>query len=182
MNKTKEETWKEIPNTNGTYSASSDGQIRSNDRKVIYSDGREYFYKGKVLVPAFTTQGYLKVVICDSEKNINKAVHRSVAEAFIPNPNNLPCVCHKNDIKTDNQIENLFWGTVKDNCQDKVRKGRQKSGTRKLNLEQVSEIRELLKTKITQKEIAREFDISQSCISEINSQKSYYSPINQVIV
>jgi len=45
-------------------------------------------------------------------------VHRLVAEAFIPNPENLPCVCHRDDNPLNNHVDNLFWGTQADNIRD----------------------------------------------------------------
>ena len=47
-------------------------------------------------------------------RNITKRVSRIVATAFLPNPNNLPVVMHKNNNKLDNRVENLQWGTVDD--------------------------------------------------------------------
>ena len=64
-----------------------------------------------------------------NNKTKRHKVHRLVAQTFIPNPNNLPCVLHENDIKTDNRVSNLFWGTHQDNIEDKVKKGRQSKGS-----------------------------------------------------
>lgn len=50
-------------------------------------------------------------------RHISKRIHRLVAEAFIPNPENLPIVMHKNNDKQDNTVENLKWGTVSENTQ-----------------------------------------------------------------
>jgi len=62
-------------------------------------------------------QGYKYCGIYDvgQGKNISRRVHRVVAETFIPNPNHLPVVGHKNNIKTDNRVENLYWTTISEN-------------------------------------------------------------------
>ena len=51
-------------------------------------------------------------------------IHRLVAEAYIPNPLELPCVCHKDNDRTNNHVENLYWGTHKENSQQMVKDGR----------------------------------------------------------
>jgi hypothetical protein len=68
----------------------------------------------KLLSPVINTNTrYCQVKFYDKDLKRQKCLsaHRLVAEAFIPNPNNYPMVCHKNNIKTDNRIENLYWGT-----------------------------------------------------------------------
>ncbi len=59
--------------------------------------------------------GYLHVVLTINKKRYNKYVHRLIAQAFIPNPENKPCVNHINGIKTDNRVENLEWATQLEN-------------------------------------------------------------------
>ena len=71
------------------------------------------FYK---LTPTPVHNGYYTV----------KIVHRLIALAFIPNPNNYPIVCHKDNNPTNNKPENLYWGTQSHNMQQMVRDGRQR--------------------------------------------------------
>ena len=58
------------------------------------------------------TQGYYEVCLYNNGKDKYYRVHRLVAEAFIPNPDNLPCINHKDEDKTNNCVENLEWCTV----------------------------------------------------------------------
>lgn len=66
---------------------------------------------GRALRPFKTKKGYLRVQLCNNNGYKNFRVHRLVAQAFIPNPDNLPCVNHKDEDKTNNNVENLEWCT-----------------------------------------------------------------------
>lgn len=70
---------------------------------------------GDILKPTLNTWGYPSVTLCSSGKRKNIAVHRLVAEAFIPNPYNLPEVNHLDENKTNNSVSNLEWTTKKAN-------------------------------------------------------------------
>ena len=107
------EIWRDIKGTNGYYQVSSWGRVKSVDRCIIGSDGRQIMRKGKLLSPYITKKGYLKVALClnNNGENTKFRIHRLVAEAFIPNPQNLPEVNHIDGNKINNSVTNLEWCT-----------------------------------------------------------------------
>lgn len=100
------ETWKPIEGTNGTYEVSNTGKVRS----------LNYLGHGKTkeLVP-WNNKGYLRVTLYINGKKVNRLLHRLVAEAFIPNPDNKPEVNHKTGDKHKNGADDLEWSTRKEN-------------------------------------------------------------------
>lgn len=97
------------------YEISSFGQVKSIERVVIYSDGRKRTFPEKILKLSKGKNNYLKVCLYQKGKGKTFTVHQLVAQTFIPNPENLPMINHKNEIKTDNRVENLEFCTAKHN-------------------------------------------------------------------
>ena len=95
------EEWKDIIGYEGLYQVSNLGRVRRS---------------GKILKGGYNNKGYHTINLC--KKGISKSffVHRLVAIAFIPNPNNLPIVNHKDENPKNNCIENLEWCTYKYNA------------------------------------------------------------------
>lgn len=105
------EQWKKVDGTDGRILVSDQGRVKS-----LLRDGR-------ILKPTLDENGYLRLKITLDRKPISYKVHRMVASAFIPNPNNLPQVNHINGNKTDNSVSNLEWVTNKENAAHAIRAG-----------------------------------------------------------
>ena len=90
---------------------------------AVTSCGKVWSYRNECfLKPKVNSDGYLLVNLCKDGKTKNYRIHRLVAEAYLPNPNNLPEVDHIDNDKTHNYLNNLQWITHRDNS----RKGRNK--------------------------------------------------------
>lgn len=109
------EVWKAVPGYEDLYEVSDQGRVRSLPRDYdmpsklgnIYS----YHHKGKVLKPVFRISGHAYVNLCGKKVY----VHRLVAMAFIPNPDNLQYVNHKDENPKNNHADNLEWCTFQYN-------------------------------------------------------------------
>lgn len=105
------EIWKDIKNFEGLYQVSNLGRIKSLERKTnyIYKKGGQHLIKEKIIKQFQNKYGYLKCFLYKNGTRKTFNVHRLVAQAFIPNPNNLPQVNHKDENKKNNNIVNLEW-------------------------------------------------------------------------
>ena len=107
------EEWRDIEGYEGLYQVSSLGQVTSihNTHNILHCK----FH--------ISNNGYLRVCLYKNGRQKNALVHRLVAIAFIPNPENKREVNHKNGIKTDNRVENLEWATAKENMAHAYKNG-----------------------------------------------------------
>lgn len=108
----------------GYYEVSNLGRVKKLST-WSYGDGK--FLKERIMKLTLDKKGYLTVNLSKEGKRFTRVfVHRIVAEAFIPNPNNLPQVGHKDDLplKTNNCVDNLYWTTNKENANTQGRKRR----------------------------------------------------------
>jgi hypothetical protein len=128
---------------------------------------------GRILRPRLNGWGYNQACLYHNGSPSYIAVHRLVADAFIPNPNDLPEVNHKDTDKTNNHYTNLEWCNHLYNKKHAVDNGCIPHGEQlpfsKLTDEKVREIRKL-STRLTHKAIARRFGMSRSVISKVISR------------
>lgn len=104
-----EEIWKDVVGYEGYYQVSNLGRVRSLDKEVNCLKGQKRIAKGKVLKLIPYTNGYLSVRLSADNAQKKVLVHRLVAIAFLPNPNELPEVNHKDEVRTNNCLDNLEW-------------------------------------------------------------------------
>ena len=114
---TKNEIWKDIRGFEGRYQVSNMGRVRSLDRTDIDKLGRPHHTKGIILKDSLNKgKGYYRVSLSDGHRNYTHCeVHRLVALHFVPGYKKGLVVNHKNEIKTDNRVENLEWCTFQYN-------------------------------------------------------------------
>ena len=101
------EIWKDIPGCEGYYQVSNIGRVRSLDRFIIDCFGRKIFKQGKILKQYRRGKGMRFSVILSKNGCHTKEPHRLVAEAFIPNPDSLPIVNHKDENCLHNYVDNF---------------------------------------------------------------------------
>ena len=114
-----EEIWKAVEGYEGKYEVSNLGRVRSVERKTTLCNQHGEFQRkehGRIKSQGMNRKdGYRNVKLYRDGKERTLYVHRLVAQAFIPNPDNLPEVNHKDEDTTNNRVDNLEWCSSKYN-------------------------------------------------------------------
>lgn len=98
---------KEIPGYDGDYTITDTGKV------ISYKTNTP-----KILSTWFQKSGYENIKLSKNNQTYHHLIHRLVAEAFIPNPNNFPQVNHKDKNRSNNNVDNLEWSSIRDNIHD----------------------------------------------------------------
>lgn len=178
------EIWKPVVGWEGLYSVSNLGRFRreSREREFVVMSAwgtscvRKLSYKRKVLKVNIDSGGYAQVVLQDASaappRRVTAAVHRLVLSAFRRPPGPDDHGMHRNDIRSDNRLANLKWGTKAENARDMAKKGRVRAPAwgRPSALEpwEVAAIQAEPKTKL--KDLAARFNISKSNVSKLRAK------------
>jgi len=170
-----EEIWKDIEGYEGMYQVSNYGRIRSVERNVNNGSGI-YMIDEMIMHLPKNDKGYFRIGLRNGVIQKKHMVHRLVAQAFIPNPENKPQVNHIDGVKTNNNVSNLEWCTQSENMRHAysigLASGIERSGESnpmsRLTAKEVREIRQkhnVLNKSIT--ELAQEHSCSRSHIWNI---------------
>ena len=118
------EIWKDITGYEGYYQISNIGRVKSLARPVYNKDGCVQRYKPETIKKnKVTPDGYYHITLSVNCINKTFRIHRLVAQEFIPNPDNLPEVNHKDFDRKNNCVDNLEWCTHEDNVNSSVKEG-----------------------------------------------------------
>ncbi len=157
-----EEIWKPVRGWEGLYEVSNLGGVRSLK-----------FNKTTLLIPNNNGHDYFSAHLRKVGINKMSYIHRLVAEAFIPNPENKPCVNHKDNNRSNNNLKNLEWVTIQENSDHRKKQMRHAHGENsnsKLNREQVLKIRG---EKTENKKLAIIYKVSVRQIKRIKRKETW---------
>lgn len=124
------EIWKDVVGYEGFYEVSNYGRIKSLSKKAKNKNGYR-ITKEKIMKNVLKNNGYSAITLYKNKKSKTYLIHRLVAQAFINNPHDYPCINHKDENKLNNRIDNLEWCTPKYNNNyglhnEKMKKTKQK--------------------------------------------------------
>ena len=152
-----EEIWKDIVGYENTYEVSNLGRVRSKARTIVYGNGKIVHRKSRIKKPTIDRNSYPRVGLQVNGRLTMKMVHRLVAEAFIPNPKNLPIVNHKDEDKMNPTAGNLEW------CDNSYNVSYSNKGVDRRSTRKTCNSGVVLKLTLTGVEVARYNGLSEAC-------------------
>lgn len=110
-----DEVWVDIAGFEGLYKISNIGRVMRLRKEIVRPIGNNYFTE-EAIMSTYNLTGYRCIVLTKNKRTHRLRVHRLVAQAFIPNPENKPQVNHINAIRDDNRVQNLEWVDNRENA------------------------------------------------------------------
>ena len=177
------EIWKDVVGFEGKYKVSNLGRVKSLSRLRKSKGGCDAPIKEKILVPKQNNCGYVIAHLRGDNLNKTLLVHRLVAMAFIPNPENKKTVNHIDADKTNNHLSNLEWNTHSEQMQHAVANNLlEVRGAPKFTKEYKKEIYEYFKSnEITITELARLFGVSERTAGRIAREGVHPRPTTRIL-
>lgn len=167
------EMWKDVPGYEGLYKVSNIGNVMSFHTDGVFGKNNH----GRLLVQRTDACGYKYVYISKNGKKKRESVHRLVAYAFLPNPENLPQVNHIDEIRDHNTVSNLEWCTALYNQRYGHRRKRSsESATGEKNARAILTERDVLEIRKTyapgdkefcKRNLAKKYGVSYATITKI---------------
>lgn len=173
------EIWKDIVGYEGRYMVSTHGRVVSLSRK-IYSPTSVRIPPCRILALRLNSGGYYQVALSLNDKSVQPHVHKLVAEAFIPNPNNYSQVDHIDCNKLNNSIENLRWCNQAMNNSNPITKARRRK-IMHITRKKISEARSIPVVRLNPKD-ANDIKIYQSATFAAKSDGFSQSDIRKVCI
>ena len=162
------EIYKDIKEWEHLYEVSNTGNVKSKERTVVKKNGNLQLVKERVL-KRICKNGYFFIALCKDGICTHYPIHRLVAEAFVENPLEKPCVNHIDGDKNNCCADNLEWVTHKENITHAIESGlfNPVESRSQYSDDEVSKVFNLHKKGLTQKQISKETGISRSHVCNI---------------
>lgn len=174
------EVWMPILSKESGYMVSNFGRVKGLPITIIGYRGAKNHFKERIMSQGVNSSGYCAIrrTLTFNEIGTN-LVHRLVATAFIPNPDNKPEVNHKNGIKTDNRLENLEWCTHSQNITHAANVLHLNSGIKHFRSKFTKQdVIDIFYASGSEREIASRYKVSHSVVGFIKRKQSYKKIVN----
>ncbi len=165
--------WRKIPGTGGDYEISRCGTVRSVARTITRKNGAILKLPQRELVKWVNSYGYLTVTLSSPRKH-NRGLHQLIAETFIgPRPPGMQ-VRHLDGNKLNNSVENLAYGTPRENQLDRITHGTHNRGERcGTSVLTSSDVLKIMEDTRTEQAIAESYGVTRSAICGIKQRRSW---------
>ncbi|WP_054908742.1 NUMOD4 domain-containing protein [Pseudomonas sp. NBRC 111135] len=174
-----QEIWKPIAGFEGLYEISNLGRVKSLGRFRRAKGDAKTWMDERIKAPCAQREGYLSAHLYCEGRMTKRYVHRLVADAFLPNPLDLPEVNHLDGDKQNNSLANLAWSSRSENCRhalesDLYQTARgERAGNSKLSESDVREIRSLAASGMFHREIADQYRIGRKAVTKIVNRQRW---------